>query len=279
MAYKTIVVHVDSSIHAPARIGVAAAIALVEGAHLIGAAMTGISRFAYPNRRAELAQTVIADYANVLYEHAHLALDRFDAICKDKGVRSFEQRLIADDPEGGLVLLARFCDLVVVGQTDPNEPAPGTVRDLPENVMLNCGRPTLIVPNLDHSLCLERNALLAWNGSLEAARATADAIPLLRHMPGVTAARIVATADQANGPGNDDDELTAYLARHGIKADMLIQRTDRDAGEALRSLASGSHCGLIVMGGYGHARFREFLLGGVTRAMLQGMPVPVLMSH
>lgn len=60
---------------------------------------------------------------------------------------------------------------------------------------------------------------------------------------------------------------------------MLIQRTDRDAGEALRSLASGSHCGLIVMGGYGHARFREFLLGGVTRAMLQGMPVPVLMSH
>jgi nucleotide-binding universal stress UspA family protein len=88
MSYKTIVVHVDSSPHAAARIDVAAAIALAEGAHLIGAAMTGISRFAYPNNSAELAHTVIAQFADVLSRRAHEALARFDVICKDKGVHS-----------------------------------------------------------------------------------------------------------------------------------------------------------------------------------------------
>jgi nucleotide-binding universal stress UspA family protein len=279
MSYKTIVVHVDSSPHAAARIDVAAAIALAEGAHLIGAAMTGISRFAYPNDRAELAHTVIAQFADVLSRQAHEALERFDVICKDKGVHSFEQRLIADDPEGALVLLARFCDLVVVGQTDPNQPPPGVVRDLPENVMLNCGRPTLIVPNLDQPIGLGRKALLAWNGRPEAAKAISDSIPLLRHMAGATVARIVAAPEESNSPANDDEELIAYLARQGIEAEMLVQCSDRDAGEALLSLASDSHYGLIVMGGYGHARFREFLLGGVTRTMLYATPVAVLMSH
>jgi nucleotide-binding universal stress UspA family protein len=278
MSYKTIVVHADWSAHAPTRIGLAAAIAKAEDAHLIGAATTGISRFMYPNGRGELAGTVAENYVDVLYEQANHSLAQFDALCRDLAVRSFERRLLNDDPGGALVLLGRFCDLVVVSQTDPDEPAPGVVRDLPEYVMLNCARPTLVVPSAGGQTGLDGEALLAWNGSREATRAMGDAIPLLRHAARATVAHFITDPAQEN-PAADYADLTAYLARHTVKAETLVQQSELDAGRALLALAAHLGCGLIVMGGYGHARYRELLLGGVTRTMLSSMTTPVLMSH
>jgi len=277
MSYKTILVHADLSVHAPARIRLAAAIARANDAHLIGAAMTGISRFVYSDSAIDLERSVVAGYVDTLHEHARQALAQFEAVARGAGVASFEPRLVSDDPEGGLVLLSRFADLVVLSQTDPGHQVPGVVRDLPEYVMLNVARPVLIVPYAGQCQRFDGKALIAWDASLEAARALGNALPLLRHASSVT----VAQFNAGNGAelAAESADLLAWLGRHGIEAQVFEQRTAIDEGNALLSLAADRQAELIVMGGYGHTRFRELLLGGVTKTVLESMTAPVLMSH
>jgi nucleotide-binding universal stress UspA family protein len=277
MSYKTILVHADLSVHAPARIRLAAALAQSENAHLIGAAMTGISRFVYPRSASDLARTVIAGYADTLCQHANRALERFEAEAAAAGACSCERRLVADDPEGGLVSLSRFCDLLVLSQTDPASAVTGAVRDLPEYVMLNAARPVLMVPYASDYTRLDGNALVAWNGSMEAARAVSNALPLLRRAARVVVAHFD-TGERGELPVQSPD-LLAWLARQGVVAELHEQRTGNDTGDALLSLAASQQSTLIVMGGYGHTRFRELMLGGMTRTMLEKMTSPVLMSH
>jgi nucleotide-binding universal stress UspA family protein len=278
MSYKTILVHVDRSPHMAARVRLAAAISRVEGAHLIGAAMTGISRFVSPDSNIELARPVIAGFIATLHEHATLALERFDTLARSLGVASFEKRLISDDPEGGLVQLARFCDLVVLSQTDPARPVTGAVRDLPEYVMLSCARPVCLVPYAGAYDNLDGRAVVGWNDSIEATRAVTQAIPLLRRASGVTVAA-VETGGPQDVTASQLEGLAAWLARHQVRAEVEVLHADTDAGNALLSLATERAADLIVLGCYGHTRFRELVLGGVTETVLRTMTMPVVMSH
>jgi nucleotide-binding universal stress UspA family protein len=277
MSYKTIVVHVDPSMHAPARIGLAAALANDHDAHLIGAAMTGISRFVDPAGGNDLARTALAGVAEKLHDHARQALDQFERLARAANVRSWERRLVADDPEGGLVLLSRFCDLLVLSQTDPAHAVGNAVRDLPEYVMLSVARPVLLVPYAGAPQRIEGKALLAWDGGLEASRAAFSGLPLLRRAREVVVARFGEQGPDV--PGNGEPDLLAWLARHNINASIEPPHPEIGAGNALLSLAFYLQAGLIVMGGYGHTRFRELLLGGVTKTVLESMTVPVLMAH
>jgi nucleotide-binding universal stress UspA family protein len=217
MSYKTILVHVDQSRHAAARIRIAADIALAENAHLIGVAMTGLSRFVSQDSGLDLTRTIVANHIETLHQRAKQALADFDAIAKQMAVLSYEKRLINDDPEGGLSLQARYCDLVVVSQTDPDEPISNVISDLPEYVMLNCARPVLIVPYAGQFDHIGDEALIAWDGSMEATRAVTNAIPLLRRAKNVTVALFNPTVQSdvhGEQPGAD---IALYLARHGIK--------------------------------------------------------------
>lgn len=277
MAYKTIIVHADLSTHAPARIRLAAALARSEGAHLIGAAMTGLSRFVYPDNPSELARTVIAGFADTLYADAASALAQFETLARSAGVASFEPRLVSDDPEGGLVQLSRFCDLLVLSQTDPLTRVAGAVRDLPEYVMLGVARPVLLVPYARDDASVAGSALVAWNGSPEATRAVGHALPLLRRAAHVVVASF--DEDGAAAQTAQSPELLAWLSRHGVKAELHEHTTTDGAGSALLSLAQKQKASLIVMGGYGHTRFRELMLGGATRTILAHTTTPVLMSH
>ena len=279
MSYKTILVHVDQSKHAPARIRIAAQLALAENAHLIGAALTGLSRYIYQSSVIGFDAPIAAMDVDFLYERANEALAQFDASAAKMGVSSYEKRLINDEPDGGLALQARYCDLVVVSQTDADEPSPSLIADLPEYVMLNCARPVLIIPHSGQFERVGQRPLLAWDGSSEATRAITGAIPMLRRAENVSLALFNPyRQDGLHGeqPGAD---IALYLARHGIKVDVLQQPTEIDVGNALLSLAADSRSDLIVMGGYGHTRFREVLLGGVTTTVLKSMTVPILMSH
>lgn len=281
MSYKTILVHVDPSRNAAHRIKIAAELALAENAHLIGAAMTGISRFAYQDSTIDLSRTIVASYVDTMNQHANEALVQFEAIAQRVGVSSYEKRLVNDEPEGALCLQARFCDLVVVGQTDPDDSSARVISDLPEYVVLNCARPVLIVPYADRLEHVGTNALLAWDGSMEATRAMAGAIGLLQRARNVTLA-LFNTGQEADTHGAQAGagaELARYLARHGIRAELAQQATELDVGDALLALAADRRSDLIVMGGYGHTRLREALLGGVSMTMLTTMTVPVLMSH
>ena len=121
--------------------------------------------------------------------------------------------------------------------------------------------------------------MICWNASREATRAVADAIPILRRADVVQIAMFNIDKEpdvNAELAGND---LAVYLARHGINVEVLPPRTDKNIGSAVLALAREQSSDLLVMGGYGHTRFREFLLGGVTRTVLGEATMPVLMSH
>jgi len=279
MSYKTILVHVDQSRHAAERMRIAAEIALSENAHLIGTAMTGISRFVFESGNLSVNDPVIAHRLVYLRERANQALDQFDAIASKAGVQSYERRLLDDEAGGGLSLQARYSDLVVLGQADLEDPSASALPDLPEYVMINGGRPVLIVPYAGNFRSVGQRVLVAWDAGLEAAHALTGALPLLKQSSTVEV--VVFNAEKkpyVHGaqPGAD---IALYLARHGLKVDVLQETTALDDGNALLSLAADRSSDLIVMGGYGHTRFREILLGGMTRTILESMTVPVLMMH
>lgn len=275
MTYKTILVHVDDSAHAPARIGLASALALQYEAHLIGAALTGVSRYFYQDGSADLARTVLAPYMDGLFRQAEQALDHFDRLAAGASVPSYERLLLDDETGAGLVLAGRYADLVVLGQSEPGAPSAHAGGDLAAWVLLSCPRPLLIVPYAQSATSPSRHVLLACNGSVQAVRAVCAALPLLRRAEAVTVVRFGAPDE----PGPPDADILPYLKRHGVQADLVTESTRLDVGDRLLSLIVNCGADLLVMGGYGRARLSELLLGGITRTILRAMTVPVLMTH
>lgn len=279
MSFKTILVHVDESKQTANCIRIAGEIALTENAHLIGAAMTGVSRYLYRDKTIINNDPGLISHMTFLRDRASRALLQFEPLVQKIGVSSFEQRVIDDEAAGGICLQARYSDLVVIGQIDPDALSPTVLSDFPEYVLLNSVRPVLIIPYAGYFENVGKRILIAWDGSKEATRAVTNAIPLLKR---AEIAHVVIfnndDKDDIHGdqPGAD---IALYLARHGVRVEVSVEASNIDIGNSLLSLASDMHVDLIVMGGYGHSRFRETILGGATRTMMQTMTVPVLMSH
>jgi nucleotide-binding universal stress UspA family protein len=278
MSYKTILVHVDHSSHAERRIAAAAQVALANSAHLIGVALSGVSRFTYQGSEGSslIPELDIAAALATITKRNQDALIRFDAIAASSGVLSYESRLVDDDPAGGLALQARYVDLVVLSQTDPDDPASRVISDVPQYVMLNGARPVLIIPYAGDFPTIGTNVLVAWNGSIEATHAVFNALPVLTLARKVVVVALNPEFAAGRDPGAD---IALYLARHGIRCEVISRRTSIDVGEDILSLTADLQSDMVVMGGYGHTRFRELLLGGVTATELKSMTVPVLMSH
>jgi nucleotide-binding universal stress UspA family protein len=286
MSYKTILVQVDDSPNADARVEAAAAIAVAEHAHLIGVAMTGTLAFLlYDPLVLNPADPGIAPYLDMLRQKGMRALEQFEILAQRSGVRSYEKRLIETETARDISFQARCADLVVLGQPDPAESPPPALSDFPEYVVMSSGGPGLIMPIAaaaapGTSARVGERVLIAWNASIEAARAVHYAIPLLQR------ARLVEVAvfnpdelpeDVIGVPPGAD--LEVYLARHGVHADVISRATDESIGKALLELAANIGSDLLVMGCYGHSRVREVLLGGATRAILRSATLPVLMAH
>lgn len=184
------------------------------------------------------------------------------------------------DPPGTLVRLAHHADLVVIGQPEPENPNFARIGDLIEHLLLQAGRPLLLVPYAGKFDRIGSRVLVGWTETREAARAVHDALPLLAGAEQVTALTIL---DGRHAPAQGEPpaaELARHLQRHGITATAARTVTDGIANaDALLSYACDIGVDLLVMGGYGHSPLRERMLGGVTRSLLQHMTVPVLMSH
>lgn len=286
MSYDTILVHVDLSRHARQRIELAAAIGAEHGSHLIGAAMTGIASAVFPRGYNVPPGTLLASYAEPLARSARRALDEFEAIARRHGV-SYEARMVCDQVPDGLALLARFADLAVVTQDDPDESlgnTPSAAR-MPDYVVLNAGRPVLVVPRAapPPAPACPRRVLLCWNGSRQASSAMGAALPLLRRANRTTLA-VFAAADTDDCASDQElADAQAFLERHGVRAD-LVRRDPRrgasnDVGGAMLALAAERDCDLLVMGCYGHSRFQQLLLGGASSTVLRDAALPVLMAR
>lgn len=278
MSYQTILVHVDQSRHAPARMRYAAALAHAHGARLVGAAMFGVSRDVFPHGYDAQPGTLCADVFQPLADNARRALAGFETIASECQAEH-ETRFVCDGADEGLALLARFADLVVISQDDPDESLPAMGTRLPEFVILNSARPVLVVPRSDPPPCVDPRILLAWDGSKEAAAAMSAAIPLLRRAAQVTVALLAAPAASGHDVRADQPELLRFLARHHVTPDIVMRPPHHDSGHQLLALAAELGCGLLVMGCYGHSRFRELCLGGASRTVLGDAAIPLLLAH
>lgn len=275
--YKTIVVHVDDKPPMRSRLAVAAGLANRHEAHLVGSAVTGISRGNYLLLgTSPMAALPDSDFER-LVEHAQAELAAFTRAVERFGVASWEQRLIEDDAGHALLLEARYADLVVVSRAAPTRLHLGA--SLPEFVALHGTRPVLVVPEDYPGDTLGGTAVVGWNGSMEASRAVTGALPLLR---AASAVKVVLVnpdeADDLHGaqPGAD---LAMWLSRHGVSVEIVPQRSDAGAAPALLGLAREVGADLLVAGAYGHSRYREWIAGGATRGLLEGMTMPLLLAH
>lgn len=179
-----------------------------------------------------------------------------------------------DDFVRTAVQLARSADIAVLGQHDPDRRA--GIPHLAESMLLGSGGPVLVVPYAGRFEYVGRTVLVAWNGTRESARAVNDALPILENADKV----VVFSVNPPDGPAWPGTDVARHLARHGAPAETSSSvSNDLDAGNAILSRAADFGSDLIVMGGYGHSRQRELILGGVTRTILQNMTVPVLFSH
>jgi len=276
MAYKTILVYADDTASSDTRIEFAARLALAENAHLIGNAMTGVSRFLYDTVAVDAGAPNIEPYLETLRQRADARLVRFENIVQRIGVASYEKRRSDDEAASSISMQAHYCDLVVLGQFAPEDKTP-TDANLPQYVAMNSACPVLLHPYEKSFPNLGHRVLVAWNASTEASRAVRHALPMLKKAKIVEL--VIFNPDTVSHGTQPGDDIALFLARHGVKVNVMREKTNTDVGHSLLSLADGLNSDLLVMGCYGHSRFREVMMGGATRSVLRSMKIPVLMAH
>lgn len=273
--YRDLLVHVDGGIAGRLRVQFA-----VDLAKRVGAGLSGLHVMppadAAPVYKPSLIDKVVAEISAELESDARAAAAIFDEECIQRmaGACWFEA---TGDIVQGISDKARFADLVIIGQYEWQDPAERHPLPVAHSVVLRCGRPVLIVPAVVQPSALARIAV-AWDGSREAVRAVHDALPLLRLSRSVQIVTMIR-------PSADDNEvdaksLSAHLANHGIQVgtDILQIRTVVEH-ESLRKEIEQGHYDLLVMGGYSHPMWLEFIFGGATQSILLSSKIPVLVSH
>jgi nucleotide-binding universal stress UspA family protein len=273
---KSIVVHFDASAAARRRLQFAATLA-----HTYEANVTAI--YAVASLGAEYPYIyVIGSAESVAFvrdmEEANLASAKksFDSVAgADARLRWTAP---TTEPLRTIVRQGRYADLLILGQQDPaNPPEACLPSGFVESVLIDSGRPALVIPYVGLPQTFGTVALVAWKNTRESARALNAALPFLRRCERV---HVVSWNDSEGDEREAPLDIERYLCLHGIG--IRLHRRESappDVGDALLSLAADISADLLVMGCYGHSRAREWVLGGATRAVLGSMTMPVLMVH
>jgi len=276
--FRNILVHIPSERPVRPVIDVAVALTVARRSHLdavaIGYESMGAAGMLVEGGGGAVAAVMGAERDHAL-ERANAAISTFEVEAKlagiAYGVRSFAA--IPADASATIGALSRLYDMTIVLQPEPSRSSYD--NDIPQQILFNSGGPMLMVPYIQKGPLDAHHVGIAWDGSRLAARALRDAMPFLM---GANAVTVVAVNEEAGEASSD--RLVSHLVRRGIAA--RVQRLTANRGgvqAAILSIASESNMGLLVMGGYGHSRLQERILGGVTLGMFDTMTVPVLMSH
>ncbi|MEM7425083.1 MAG: universal stress protein [Pseudomonadota bacterium] len=280
MTIKTILVSLNHTERNVEVLKIAAALAETHDAHVIGLYVVP-AVYVHPGISLHATTDVIEMGRKFFERHADETEKLFDATMRKAGFRGEWRKA---DGMSHLVATAvvehgRQADLIVVSQGGVNS-NDSAEADFSERVVLESGRPVLIVPNAGKFDTVAENAIIGWNASRESARAAFDAAPLLvngakAHITWVDSELRNFDADALPGA-----ELATSYARLGINTiSEPMTAPDIEPADALLNRASDVGADLLVMGAYGHSRLREFVFGGATRKVLDQMTVPVLMSH
>jgi nucleotide-binding universal stress UspA family protein len=281
MDFEDLLVVVDSAADTRGRIELAVSLAEQFAAHLVGLYPIPSPELPRSAGYSDLAvlEPIYREWREQTLQQAETEREVFEHAAELHGVKG-EWRAASEGWVDDPVVHARYADLTILGQFNPDSDDIPLIRPLPERVALASGRPVLVVPYAGHFKSFGRRALIAWNASREATRAVADAIPLLAKAD-VVNVLVVDPRPGSDGHGEvPGADIALHLARHGVTAQ--IERTVSAGvpiGDLLLSRAADLGADLLVMGAYGHSLVRELLLGGATRSILGSMTIPVLMSH
>ncbi|NQV84116.1 MAG: universal stress protein [Rhodospirillales bacterium] len=277
MVFKDILVHVDNSKSSPARLNAAIRLAQTWDSKLTGAYVLS-QPYLPAYTEVQIGPDILEAQAKELKRNAEEAGSAFRKTTDQGGVNA-EWRVLEGMTVEALAIQSRYFDLAIVGQGDPDEYLFIGDREMPDGLIMTSGRPVLIIPFVGTFETIGKNIMVAWDGGQQASRAVHDALPVLKAANTVTV-MVVNPKGGRQGTGDlPGADMAAHLSRHGVNAEADHVISDLDPGDTLLSRAADKGIDLLVMGTYGHARWTELILGGVTNHMLKHMTVPVLTSH
>jgi nucleotide-binding universal stress UspA family protein len=273
---KDLLVNLATDVTDDATIEYAISLARTFDAHLAAVAF-GYDEVPPAMLAGEVPPAWIEEFRKDAQEVAQAAARKFEEAAKRAGISaqaSWSPASLAG-PAELFGRMARRFDLSVVRQTEPGKSTPASL--IIEAALFETGRPVLVVPYIQKTGVKLDRVLVCWDGSRSAARAAADAMPFLKRAKTVEVTMVTEHGKSDEAAGAD---IAQHLARHGLVVEVKqIVAPHAAAADVLLSHAADASADLLVMGGFGHSRLREFMLGGVTRSILQAMTIPTLLSH
>jgi nucleotide-binding universal stress UspA family protein len=276
---KDIVLHISPRASHDATVDYAVSVASGFDAHLTGVTFA-LEPFVPPT--IGIGDVMPAEWMEEEWAKAQAAAKaaaaRFEEAARRHGI-AFDARTLESSVGGAGDIfgeIATCFDLSIMRQ---GEPGKAPLEDLViEGALFASGRPVLIVPYIQRSALTLDRVLVRWNGSPNAARAVGDAMPLLHRAKNVEV--LIALGEAGRRDEIEGADIAEHLARHGLNVELeRLAAVNGDVTDTILSHAADTDADFLVMGGYGHSRLREFVLGGVTRGILRTMTAPVLMAH
>ncbi len=284
MSYASFVVHVDQAAYPQSLAAVALRLAVDFDAH-VTALHTYMPSYYASASYADLhawsgLESALREEEEESRQRDAEFKTRFETQARESGSSKAEWDYVIGEPMRTVATRALYADMALMGQLDPDRAAVAGEFDTPAQVALLSGRPVLVVPYAGSFDVIGKRVAIAWKSTREAARAVAAALPLLARAQSVDILTI--GEDGRSGADSDDSagtDITLYLARHGIKSSISrIPKGDIRISEMLLSTIADRGTDLLCMGAYGHSRFRQLVLGGVTSEIMRHMTVPTLIT-
>ncbi len=281
MAYKDLLIHVDTCDSCSDRIESAVSLAKRHDAHLKAVALalkSSVSSYL----GIEIPSSLTEEQQRIVREATEAAMRMFEEAAKEAGI-SYETEIIecgAAKAPGILSFHARHADMTFVGQPDPDGRKGSFQESLLEGVLFASGRPVYIVPYVGRPHMEHRKAVIAWDGGRKAVRAVNDALPLLKAREEVFV--VVVNPDKrkdVHGPRPGRD-IARHLERHGVNVTVVpLIMPEAAADTVILNYLTETGSDLLIMGAYSHSRLREKAFGGVTNTIIHHMTTPVVMSE
>lgn len=276
MSYQSILVHAEADPKCEPRLKLAADLANQFDANLMGVAAEIFEPDFGGESYFDVDGTLAIAESKAVQDDLKLAEQRFVGVAKTVNAGS-EWRSDVDLPDEMISREARAADLIVIGPRRRHAYGLQNRAD-PGDLLMRSGRPILIAPEGQERLDAS-SVVVAWKDTREARRAVADAMPFLLRAKQVLVVEICDVKDEEAARFRVAD-VAEYLSRHGVRASTAVRiQGELTTATTLIDVAGMQEAGLIVAGGFGHTRFREWVFGGVTQELLWYGRVPVLLSH